>query len=241
MTRVSSHAVLSVVAAAAVLTSVAASPQAQATHALRPAAPDRALVLVPVAGVWTADYENANQILTIDGAAPAKAPDEAAARSIYADAAGTLVTSLAAPGAYPIAIARDVKDFKGGRITTQFKLVSGATDQTAGILFNLQPDGSYVYARYNTKDGNVAVWKFEKGARAVLMHGTEHEQLPMNTWHTLEVVVTGRVVAASVNGRLSVRHTLDVPVAGRVGVWTKTDSVTTFRLFQSTHAGHHLP
>jgi hypothetical protein len=197
-------------------------------------------VLVPVAGTWTADYENANQILTIDGAAPAKAPDAEAARALYGDAASSLVKALAQPGAYPIAIVRDVREFSGGRLQVQFKLVGGASDQTAGILFNLRPDGSYHYARYNTKDGNVAIWTFENGARSVLMHGTAHEQLPLNAWHTLEVVIAGTRVTATANGRLTATHVLEAPVSGRVGVWTKTDSVTAFRHFQA-QGRHHRP
>ena len=227
-------------AMAVAFTPLIAAPQAPATHTMGPATqPAASFVLVPVSGSWTADYENAKQILTIDGTAPAKAPDAEAVRSLMGDAAPGFVKALAAPGAFPLAIARDIKEFKGGRLTVQFKLVAGASDQNAGIVFNLKPDGSYLYARYNTKDGNVAVWKFENGARTVLTHGAEHEQLPLNVWHTLDVQVTGTAVTATANGRLTVKHALDAPISGRVGVWTKTDAVTTFKSFQSNHAVHH--
>jgi hypothetical protein len=195
----------------------------------------RPLVLVPVSGTWTADYENAQQILTINGAAPAKAPDAEAAKSLFGESGGELVTALAAPGAYPLAVARDIKAFTGGRLSVQFKLIDGATDQTAGLLFGLKANGSYTYARYNTKDGNVAIWKFENGARTVLKHGELHEQLPKGVWHTLEVTVDGRTVSATANKRFNVSHTLDAAVDGRVGVWTKTDSVTSFRGFTGGH------
>jgi len=234
MTRVISG---SIVAAMAVV-GLAANQAPAASHA-----PGRGLVLVPVSGTWNADYEtlptHVNQVLTIDGAVERKAPDAKAAATIFPDGATGFVTALAAPGAFPLAVVRDIKEFKAGKLSVQFKLVGGATDQTAGILFNLRPDGSYTYARYNTKDGNVAVWKFENGARTVLMHGAAHEQLPLNVWHTLDVEVNGLTVTATANGRLSVIHKLDAPVSGRVGVWTKVDSVTTFRLFQTSGHGHH--
>ena len=127
------------------------------------------------------------QVLTIDGTAASKAPDADAARTLFGDKSAGFVTALAAPGAFPLAVARDVKDFPAGTLEVSFKLVSGATDQTAGIVFGLQPNGSYIYARYNTKDGNVAVWKFENGERTVLQHGEVHQQLSLNQWHTLQV------------------------------------------------------
>lgn len=147
-----------------------------------------------------------------------------------------LAKSLAAPAAYPLAVVRDIKTFAAGRLEVQFKLVAGESDQTAGIVFNLKPNGDYFYARYNTKDGNVAIWKFENGARAVLVHGELHEQLPLNTWHTLQVAIVGRTVTATANTRWRAQHTFDGPVSGRLGVWTKQDSVTSFRGFKAQGA-----
>lgn len=204
-------------------------------------APTRPHVLIPVSGTWTADYENAQQILTINGALPRKAPDAEAVRSLFGPAdAPAFVKALEAPGAFPLAVVRDVKDFQSGRLSVRFKLVDGATDQTAGIMFNLKPDGTYTYARYNTKDGNVAIWKFENGERAVLKHGEVHEQLPKGEWHTLTVVIAGATVTASANSRLAASHTLEVPVSGRLGVWTKADSVTSFRDFLVAGAHHSI-
>ena len=201
--------------------------------------PARPLTLVPVLGTWTADYENANQILTIDGTAAAKPPVEAAIRDLMGPGAPTFQKALAAPGAFPLALARDLPNFQGGRLAVEFKLIGGATDMSAGIAFNIKPDGSYLFARYNTKDGNVAVWKFENGTRTVLTHGEAHEQLPLNQWHTLELQVgNGTVTASSAKGRLTVTHKLTGPVSGRAGVWTKPDSVTAFRHFHGNHGGH---
>ena len=191
--------------------------------------------LVPVSGTWRAEIEDGVRVLTINGEAERTAPDAAAVQGLFGAAAPGVVAALAAPGAFPLAVARDVTNFPGGRLQVQFKLVAGATDQTAGIVFNLKPDGSYTYARYNTKDGNVAVWKFEHGARTVLQHGELHEQLAKNEWHTLEVRVAGAVVTATANGKLPVSHTLPGPVSGRVGLWTKTDSVTAVRRFTASH------
>ena len=244
MTRKLISAIVAVAATAVVYAGQQAAPQEPAPRIAFQSANKNVMVLVPVSGTWTADYEKYDtkivQVLTIDGAAKPKAPDADAARTLFGDKSAGFVAALAAPGAFPLAVARDIKTFPAGTLEVSFKLVSGATDQTAGIVFGLQPDGSYTYARYNTKDGNVAVWKFENGERTVLQHGEVHEQLPLNQWHTLQVSVTGAVVSAAVKGSaLAVRHTLPAPVEGRVGVWTKTDSVTSFKDFATT-GGHHL-
>lgn len=246
MTRTLISAIVAIAATAVVYAGQQAQSQAPAhtTHTIRwQTANKNFQVLVPVSGTWTADYEKYDtkviQVLTIDGTAASKAPDAAAARALFGDKSAGFVTALAAPGAFPLAVARDVPTFPSGTLEVTFKLVSGATDQTAGIIFGLQPDGSYTYARYNTKDGNVAVWKFENGERTVLQHGEVHEQLPLNQWHTLQVTVADAAISAAVKGStLAVRHTLPAPVQGRVGVWTKTDSVTSFKDFVAV--GHHL-
>ena len=253
MTRPLISAIVAIAATAVVYAGQQATttpPLVHAPESIWQTANKNILVLVPVSGTWQADYEKSGekmmQVLTIDGTAAAKAPDADAARTLFTDKAAGFVASLAAPGAFPLAVARDIPNFPAGALEVTFKLVSGATDQTAGIVFGLQPDGSYTYARYNTKDGNVAVWKFEKGERTVLQHGEVHQQLPLNQWHTLQVTIstdptrTGAVVTASVKGTtLAVRHTLPAPVQGRVGVWTKADSVTSFKDFVT--GGHHAP
>ena len=250
MTRTLISAIVAIAATAVVSAGQQATPPGHVPQTIWESANKNVLMLVPVSGTWTADYEKYDtkmvQVLTVDGAAPAKAPDAEAARTLFGDKAAGFVTALAAPGAFPLAVVRDIPNFTGGALEVTFKLVSGATDQTAGIVFDLQPDGSYTYARYNTKDGNVAVWKFEKGQRTVLQHGEVHQQLPLNQWHTLQVTIApdytrkGAVVSASVKGStVAVRHTLPAPVQGRVGVWTKTDSVTSFKDFLTRGHGAH--
>jgi hypothetical protein len=165
--------------------------------------------LEPVIGTWSERTANGLQTITVDGTKP----------------------SPATPPPFPLALARDVTNFRGGTISVEFQLIAGASDQSAGIVFNHRPDGSYFFARYNTKDGNVAVWKFESGVRMVLAHGEQHQQLALGAWHRLSVTISGTSVTAVANDRLRVSHTLAAPVQGRVGVWTKADSTTAFRRY----------
>lgn len=132
---------------------------------------------------------------------------------------------------FPLAAVSGVKDFSNGVLRVQFKLIGGESDQTAGLAFGITPKNEYYYARYNTKDGDVALWQFVNGDRKRILHGTKHLQLPLNTWHELTVEVRGTKVIATVNDTLRLEHTLPAPVSGRVGFWTKRDSISAFKGF----------
>lgn len=147
----------------------------------------------------------------------------------------TFITNGTAAQAFPLAAFTSTRDFTGGAIRVQFKLVGGTRDFTAGIVFNLKPNGEYYFARYNTLDGNVAVWRYQNGARARVADGETKARLPLNTWHELVLTVRGNQLSAMVSGTaLKVEHTLAEPARGRVGLWTKREAVTVFRNFVVT-------
>ena len=149
---------------------------------------------------------------------------------VIADARKWKTEPAAVP--FPLALIRDVHEFRDGVLMVKFNLIAGESDQIAGLAFGVTPQSEYYYARYNTKDGNVALWRFEGSERRRLVDGTGHLQLPLNSWHDLRVEVRGTKVIASVAGKLRIEHTLPAPVSGRVGFYTKRDSVTAFKAFK---------
>ena len=198
----------------------------------------QAMGLTGIVGLWTA-VNDGGPALQIDGAKWSGTTDLAQARSLgqalFGSASDTFVANVTAAGAFPIAVSRDVASFTGGTLRVQFRMVAGESDQTAGVVFNLQPSGEYFFLRYNTKDGNLALWAYRDGQRARVKDGENHAQLPMKVWHALTVTIAGtKVTAAIPAAKLSFEHTLDRPVSGRVGLWTKRDSVTTFREFAAS-------
>ena len=152
--------------------------------------------------------------------------------SLWAPGEDTFITNGTAKGAFPLSVSQDVTTFSEGTLRVQFKLMGGPSDQTAGLVFNLRPAGEYLYVRYNTKEGNVALWGFVKGDRHLVARGSSKVQYPLNTWNDLTVTIIGKKVIGRVNDTLVVEHELDVPVEGRVGLWTKRDSLTAFREFR---------
>ncbi len=158
-----------------------------------------------VAGIWTLATEDGSTVTTHDGSEWPGSPG------------------------YPLAVFEEPRAFSSGAASVEFKLLGGSDDFSAGLVFGRR-DGTYYYVRYNTKDGNVALWRMDGATRAVIKHGDAHEQLQKHEWHTLELVIDGAHVRATVDGRLTVAHTLDAPPApGQLGLWTKPDATTAFR------------
>lgn len=143
------------------------------------------------------------------------------------------VRNGSADGAFPIAVAAGAGDFSSGTLRVQFNLLGGKSDQIAGVMFGLDANGDYFYVRYNTRDGNLAVWRVRNSQREVMHHGEVHKQLPLGAWHELVVRVQGRTVSAHVAGdtTIAVSHTLDRDPTGKVGVQVKRDAITAFRGF----------
>jgi hypothetical protein len=157
---------------------------------------------------------------------------ESMSRSLFGRIDTTFVANGMAPQAFPIAVAQDVGAFANGTLRVRFKLVGGKSDQIAGIMFGLRPTGEYYFMRYNTKDGNIALWRYARGERIRVAEGEAHKQIALNTWNELTVRIAGNVVTGMVGGTdLNLTHTFDAPVTGHVGVWVKRDAITTFKDF----------
>src|SRR5205807_1773739 len=100
-------------------------------------------------------------------------------------------------------------------------------DQAGGILFNLKANGDYLALRANALENNFVLWKFEKGKRSSVKW-VRNTPTASQQWHEIKVRVDGAKVAGYLDGRLLLEHTLPAPVSGRVGIWSKADSVTYF-------------
>lgn len=163
---------------------------------------------------------------------------EAQSTSLFGSVDTAFVSNGSARQAFPLAVFPEVKDFTGGTIKVQFKMLGGATDQNGGIVFSLKPNGEYLFVRYNTAEGNIAVWSYKNGRRAAVGRGTVNVQLPLNAWHELALTITGTQLKATVNDNaLTYDFTLPEPVAGRVGLWTKRDAITVFKNYRVTKTG----
>jgi hypothetical protein len=135
---------------------------------------------------------------------------------------------------YPVAL-KDDTSIKDGFVEVKFKAVSGKEDQAAGVVWRAKDADNYYIARANALEDNVVLYKTEGGKRKSLDivgrkggYGVEAKVAP-NQWHTLRVEFAGNRFKVVFNGK----HLFDVQDetfkdAGKVGLWTKADSVTLF-------------
>lgn len=185
-----------------------------------------------VVGNWVVVDDGGKPVMAVDGrqwqkGQPAGGLAEKA-RAIYGSRHEEFIDNVKAFAYFPYAVAKEVEDFHDGEISVRFKLVAGQLDQCAGILFNLKPNGDYLTVRFNGKEDNVVLWTFVQGKRSFVKKGSENVPLQMNEWHTLQISVHGTSLQASLDNKHLIDYTLAEPVSGKVGLWSKTDSVSYF-------------
>jgi hypothetical protein len=127
---------------------------------------------------------------------------------------------------YPVCI-KDDTSLKDGFVEVKFKPVSGKEDQAGGVIWRARNSDNYYVARANTLEDNVTIYHTIKGKR------TEKKRAEMkvasNEWHTLRVDFKGTHFTLTFDGKKALEWDDDTfKEPGKVGVWTKADSVTLF-------------
>jgi hypothetical protein len=127
---------------------------------------------------------------------------------------------------YPVCI-KDETTIKDGFVEVKFKAISGTEDQAGGIIWRAKDSNNYYVARANALEDNVTAYDTVNGRR------TERKRTNMNVspnqWHTLRVDFQGNHFAVALDGRKAFDWNDETfKEAGKVGLWTKADSVTLF-------------
>ena len=190
---------------------------------------------IPVVGNWLVVQEAGKNVLMVDGRQWKKGQPAGGladkARLIYGSRHEEFIDNVKAFAYYPYAVAQGIEDFRDGEMSMRFQIIDGQLDQCAGILFNLKPNGDYLTVRFNGKEDNLVLWTFNKGKRSFVKRGSEDMPLPLKQWESMRVVIKGTKLEGYLNGKLLLEYTLAEPVSGKVGVWSKTDSVSYFDEF----------
>jgi hypothetical protein len=127
---------------------------------------------------------------------------------------------------YPVCF-KDQPTINDGFVEVKFKAVAGREDRAGGVVWRAQDVDNYYVARANALEDNVTIYHTIKGRRVAF--GNADHPVKSGVWHTLRVDFHGDRFTVTFDGDKVITATdASFTVAGRVGVWTKADSVTLF-------------
>jgi len=127
---------------------------------------------------------------------------------------------------FPVAVA-NAPEFKDLRLAVKCKPVEGKVDQACGLVFRYKDENNYYVTRANALENNVRLYHVKDGRR--IQFAGWNGKVAKNTWHALAVEALGSHFVVSFDGKKVIEATDGTfPGPGKVGVWTKADSVTLF-------------
>ncbi len=139
----------------------------------------------------------------------------------------------------PLAIF-DRTEIRDGDLSVKVKPVEGKEDRTGGLVWRYRDPNNYYLVRANATENNIIVYKVEDGKRIPLASkgapassfGVRHP-VPANQWSVLKVQFHGPLFSVYFNHkRLFEVQDFTFRKSGKVGLWTKSDSVTYFDDFR---------
>jgi hypothetical protein len=140
---------------------------------------------------------------------------------------------------FPLAIL-DKPVFQNGEISVRLKPVAGKGEQAAGgLVWRFRDANDYYVVRANALENNIAIFRVEGGQwkplrpRGAALDGCVRHPVPCNSWSILKVTFKGPVFSVYFDHRRVFQvEDRSYQGAGKVGLWTKADSVTYFDDFK---------
>jgi len=127
---------------------------------------------------------------------------------------------------FPLAVVKD-GTYKDVTLTVRARPVSGDVDQGFGLVWRYRDANNYYITRCNADEDNCTIYHVVKGSRRSFQN--KGVKVAKNTWHTLKLEATGDRFIVTYDGQ-KVLDARDETLkdAGKVGLWTKADSVIQF-------------
>ena len=127
---------------------------------------------------------------------------------------------------FPLAVVKD-GSWKNVTLSVRARPVSGEVDQGFGMVWRYKDADNYYITRCNADEDNCTIYHTVKGRRRSFQN--KPIQVAKNTWHTMKMEASGNHFVVWFDGTKVLDATDDTfQDAGRVGLWTKADSVIRF-------------
>ena len=125
---------------------------------------------------------------------------------------------------FPVCIKEDTQ-LKDGFVEVKFKPVAGKEDRAGGVIWRCKDANNYYIARANALEDNVTIYHTIGGRRVAFK--SANTKVASGVWHTLRVDFRGSHFTVTYDGTKVIEaDDTSFADAGKVGVWTKADSVT---------------
>jgi Domain of Unknown Function (DUF1080) len=127
---------------------------------------------------------------------------------------------------FPLLIA-DQGSYQDLEISVKFKAVEGDVDRAGGLVFRLKDANNYYIVRANALEDNYRLYHVISGSRR--QFAGANFKVTAGEWHELRVECVGNKIICYYDGTKKIEATDDTfKDAGKIGLWTKADSVTYF-------------
>ncbi len=128
---------------------------------------------------------------------------------------------------YRFPVAFTGPELKDLRLSVKCKPVSGKVDQGCGLVFRLKDADNYYVTRANALEDNVRLYHVVKGKRR--QFAGWDGKVASGVWHELAVDAQGDHFQVFFNGKKVIdANDKTFADAGKIGLWTKADSVIYF-------------
>jgi hypothetical protein len=126
---------------------------------------------------------------------------------------------------FPVLIA-DNGEYADLDLSVKGKSISGKVDQGMGLVFRFRDPKSYYIVRANALEDNFRLYRMVDGRR--LQFASAKVKVDSGRWHTLRVVAKGDYIVCYFNGKPLIDARDATYKTGKIGLWTKADSVIAF-------------
>lgn len=127
---------------------------------------------------------------------------------------------------FPVAVMNETTP-RDVRVRVRCRIISGRVDQACGLVARYRDENNYFITRANALEDNIRLYAVRDGQRHQLASWSG--RVTPNAWHEYRFELRGDHLEVYWDGQKVIdHHDATFGDAGRVGVWTKADSVTYF-------------
>ncbi len=127
---------------------------------------------------------------------------------------------------FPLAVVKE-GSYKNVTLSVRARPISGEVDQGFGMVWRYKDANNYYVTRCNADEDNCTIYHTVAGRRRPFQN--KSVKVAKNTWHTLKLEAAGNHFVVWFDGKKVLDATDDTfKDAGKVGLWTKADSVIQF-------------